>query len=219
MTQSTNTAVRSGSLKLSGAIAAEHSLHSTKNILQNIISYINILFKSAENGNLGPTEVRHIVNYIHGLASLQDILYQDSLSGGDCKTVRIDRCFSTLLELVASQRKLAYQEIPPMTVSSRKAANLIILLIETIDLFDTDTEVTLEFSLLGLNRSMFSVIGESSKPLNPNSPGDNSNSDRSSPAWRLVNLLTKSDYKLSIDSSDTGRQEISIEFALAENSV
>ncbi len=182
-----------------GVVISEQSHHRTKNILQNIISYLNIVSGIGGSGSLTPLEVQRVIRYVHGLANLQDFQYQDLLEGGNGLVIRLDRVFSNLLGTISHQRKISWHEIPPMLVSTRRAPNLLILLIEFIDLLGVtpEDEIGIDFALIGNMRGHIAISTPSNEAAHFIKGGESiDDTDPRSP-WKIVKVLTGSDPLLS----------------------
>lgn len=131
--------------RLELAMAEAH--HRVKNTLQNIISYINIMF--AKKDVVGKEEIQKLTHYIQSLSSLHDLLLQEVKSRGDGKMINMDRIIHQIIELQSLQKMITCSEIPEMPGPPRRAATLSLVLNELIDYFSSfgSTELFLNFEL------------------------------------------------------------------------
>jgi hypothetical protein len=198
--------------------------HRIKNILQNIISYTNILSGmdlvrgtqgekgdqlGLEKGGLSPGQTTKLTRYIHGLALLQDLLHQDNLLGQSSDRIRIDRAFTSLLSIISQRKRIDFGEIPILNVSFRKCPNLLILLLELIDTVapEDHIECLVSFSLLGSDKARVSVQAQSQ---------ESDEKVLESASLNLIRILFSSDksFKLEV-RSESGWKIVMIDFELS----
>lgn len=105
--------------------------HRVKNTLQNIISYVNVMFASREQ--VSREELLKLTRYVHSLSLIHDVLLREVQSNGSAKKVRLDRILQDFAELYALEMELEVEDIPPALTSTRRAATVSLILNELLD--------------------------------------------------------------------------------------
>ena len=105
--------------------------HRVKNTLQNIISYINVMFATSEQ--VSREQLQKLIRYVHSLSIVHDILLSEFKQSGDSKQVRIDRVAANIFELASIEIRLELPIIPQAFVTTRRAATLCLVLNEVLD--------------------------------------------------------------------------------------
>lgn len=129
--------------RLELAMAEAH--HRVKNTLQNIISYINIMFTRKDT--VKKEDIQKLIHYIQSLASLHDLLLEQVRSGRDGKMINMDKIVSDIVQIQSLQRNISSGEIPEMLGPPRQAATLSLIVNELFDFFFNfgSTETFIEF--------------------------------------------------------------------------
>jgi two-component sensor histidine kinase len=115
--------------QLKSALVESH--HRVKNTLQNIISYVNIMFSQRET--VSKTDIQKLTHYLHALSSIHDILLEEVRSSGSGDHLRLDRVLADLIQIKSVGEQLECDYIPPLFSSARQAATLSLIISELVD--------------------------------------------------------------------------------------
>ncbi|MDZ4786505.1 MAG: histidine kinase dimerization/phosphoacceptor domain -containing protein [bacterium] len=105
--------------------------HRVKNTLQNLISYINLMFASREN--IDKSEIQKLINHIHSLSLIHDILFEQTKKNDFNKIIRIDLVLHQLIELISLNRHIEFELLPEFSGSPRLASSLSLIINELLD--------------------------------------------------------------------------------------
>lgn len=118
---------------LQRCIAETH--HRTKNTLQNVISYINVMF--SQRDSISKVDVKKLVNYIHVLTSLQDMIIAQTRRNSKTTSLRLDQVIYNVIELAAvrdgKDASVQCDHIPVLRSTPRVAATTSLIVTELID--------------------------------------------------------------------------------------
>ena len=158
--------------------------HRVKNSFQNIISYINILLGA--NDALSKKDVQKVVNYIHSLSSIHNVLFDQIKWNESAAVVQIDRVLHDLVENQAAGDAVEYRSDGRMFVTPRRAATLSLVVNELVSNAlkhgSGDTLVLLETTSPGLAKiTVTNRVASANGAATPLS------------GLRLAGLLVKSD--------------------------
>jgi hypothetical protein len=175
----------------------EEGHHRAKNILQSIISYLNLLMSGRESLSKG--EINRVVRYVHVLASLHDVLHDQLMDRGRLDIIRLDRVFLALFSRFSLGNSITWNEIPVLVVRSARAASLSLLMNEIVDLICSGVEpncsMTIQIDLVASDRARVE-ISRAMKQDEVEMP------DLSLlPGMCIVELLTKADRQISFELS------------------
>lgn len=111
------------------SVAEAH--HRIKNTLQNVISYINIMFMKKDV--VTRDELEKLVRFIKSLASLHDFLRDSSVRRDESGLVRLDILMNDLVELHAVNLEIDAERFPPIQCTARRAATTSLIMTELFD--------------------------------------------------------------------------------------
>lgn len=143
------------------AMEVAEAHHRVKNTLQNIISYTHMIF--ARKKIVTQDEINKLIQYIHSLNTLHDLLFEEAKKSGDMKSVRIDRIIEQLLEIHSLTKTITCIEMPPIVGTPRRAATLSLIINEVLDYASsiTNRDIQLEISHVGDHQARFILSFES----------------------------------------------------------
>lgn len=175
----------------------EEGHHRAKNILQSIISYLNILVSGRDS--LAKSEVDRVIRYVHVLASIHDVLHDQLMERNRLDVVRLDRVIQTLLSRYALGHNVAWNEIPAIVVRSARAASLSLLINEIVELIclniDLSTAIFVNVEMVSVDRVKMEISRSyRTEELSVQDLELSSN-------MRIIQLLTKADRQISFDLS------------------
>lgn len=115
------------------AVAEAH--HRTKNTLQNVISYINVMFERRDV--ISRADIHKLVSYVQTLTSLQDIIIRQFESDGEYSNLQLDLVLKDVIELSVvkgeKRSEIRCDSIPRIYSSARIAATTSLILTELLD--------------------------------------------------------------------------------------
>lgn len=177
--------------------------HRVKNTLQNIISYINILF--TQRSSLDKGDVQKLIAYIHGLSSLHDILLEEVKAHGEAREVRLDRVINDVLAINSQTKSLNWTEIPELITSPRRAATISLIINELLDDAACIADASIDFSITRQSKQTAALMVVAT---------GNSHSTEAIPESRgmqIVHLLAKADLQSQVSViREPGRYQASI---------
>ncbi len=116
--------------RLQLSVAETH--HRVKNSLQGVISLVNLQLHS--KGILTGDDVKKIISHVQGVASLHDVLSENSKVDGLATTISLDILFRKLLSLLTKNYvgRSIRSELDQCTVSAKQGATLSVVLNELV---------------------------------------------------------------------------------------
>jgi hypothetical protein len=129
--------------------------HRTKNILQSIVSYINIL--KCQSGELRERDLSKLSHFVLGLASLQSIMQQSVSFTDNEKCVQAAKVLQEYLESSPIRSLITVLDFDEEVVITPKETTS--LLIITNEVLDSFLEVPDTLAEIRLNNYTVSIIG------------------------------------------------------------
>lgn len=112
--------------------------HRVKNTLQNIISYISVMYSSCDTVSI--TEIEKLVRYIHKLALFYDLVNAELENGGSVDSIQFDNLIHGIVAGYSSHRPLMISELPTDSIEARNALTLCLCFTEIFDIADRFSE-------------------------------------------------------------------------------
>lgn len=114
--------------RLDLGIAEAH--HRVKNTLQNIISYITLMFARKES--VQKDDIEKLIRFIRSLASLHDFLRESDHRKTSAGLIRVDMLLNDIVSLHATDYQVSCEELPPSLCAPRQAATLSLIMTELL---------------------------------------------------------------------------------------
>lgn len=105
--------------------------HLAKNILQNIISYINVMFARKET--VHKSEINKLVRFVRNLASMHDFFRTVNRNGKDDELIKLDALLCNLFNLHPVEHQIRIDTLPSILCTTRRAVTVSLIMIELLD--------------------------------------------------------------------------------------
>ena len=106
--------------------------HRVKNTLQNIISYINLMFSA--NDQVSKKEIEKLIHFVHNLSSLYDLIHSEVQAQNGLQAVRFEQLTHGIITEYSSNYPIRASAIPSLYITTSCALTLCLCLNELLDL-------------------------------------------------------------------------------------